>query len=217
MAGIELVFGFFGGGVLIGVLEWIRTKKSEIDARKFESLKDQLTHLYGPLYFLTSQNDDLFKLYKKYHKVYEIEYGSKEWSQDDHTQTELDKELDAFFKISNDFMEVVKENNYKIIELLANKYTYIDIDDIDDFRDFSVDYIRMKIEINRIDKLKVPYRIYKRIGEISYMRPKFIKRVNKKFHLKYDEMEEMQTNSTPRHIERLTELFQTIRDEVKKK
>jgi len=193
METLQLIVAFLGGGVLVGIFEWIRTRISEKETRKYDFLTDQIRNLYGPLYFLTAQNEGLFKLYDKFRGAYQKEYVEVEWSQDEDTQKNLKEGMDAFFKISNSYMDIVKENNDKLINIMAYNYTYIDPEDIEPFQQFVVDYNRMKNEMDRPDGLRVDLRIYYHIGEISYMRPKFIELIKERFEIKYQQLQEMQS------------------------
>ena len=51
----------------------------------------------------------------------------------------------------------------------------------------------MKNEIDRPDGLKVHFRIRQHIGEISFMRPKFIKMIEERYKFKYQRLKDMQT------------------------
>ncbi len=216
METLQLIIAFLGGGVLVGIFEWIRTRISEKEARKYEFLTDQLRNLYGPLYFLTSQNEGLFKLYNYYDEAYKKEYIEVEWSQDKDTQKSLKEEMDAFFKISNSYMDIVKENNDKLIEIMADNYTYIDPEDIEPFQQFVVDYNRMKNEIDRPDGLHVHLRINQHVGKISFMRPKFIKLIEERFKFKYQQLKDMQTVE-PRFTNKVRHLLINVKRSIQNK
>jgi len=116
---IRLIFSFLGGGLVAGILNWLRSSISERTSRRIQDLQDQIRHLYGPLYFFTSQNENLFKLNKKFHEAYTAEYSSKEWSDDEHTQEALDKETSKTLDTANEYIEIVKNNNEKVIYILT--------------------------------------------------------------------------------------------------
>ena len=189
---IRLIFSFLGGGLVVGILNWVKSSISERTSRKIEELQNQIRHLYGPLYFFTSQNENLFKLNEKFHEAYNAEYSSKEWSQDKHTQEALDKEATITIETANEYIELVKKNNDKIISILTDNYAFIDPDDVDVFQQFVVDYTRLKTEISGTGKRTVPLRIYRRVGDISFMRPAFIERVRSKFNQKRNELKAYQ-------------------------
>jgi len=216
METLQLIVAFLGGGVLVGIFEWIRTRISEKETRKYTFLTDQIRHLYGPLYFLTSQNKGLFKLYNDYHEAYKKEYIEVEWSQDKDTQNSLREEMDAFFKISNSYMDIVKENNDKLIGIMADNYTYIDPEDIEPFQQFVVDYNRMKNEIDRPDGLHVNLRIIQHIGKISFMRPKFIKMIEERYKFKYQQLKDMQTVE-PRFAHKVWRLLINVKESIQNK
>jgi len=216
METLQLIIAFLGGGVLVGIFEWIRTRISEKEARKYNFLNDQIRNLYGPLYFLTSQNEGLFKLYNKYHEAYNKEYIEVEWSRDQDTQKNLKEKMDVFFKISNSYMDIVKENNDKLIEIMADNYTYIDPEDIEPFQQFVVDYNRMKNEIDRPDGLHLDLSITLHIGEISFMRPKFIKMMEERYKFKYKQLKDMQTVE-PRFKHKVRYLLINVKKSIQNK
>ena len=134
----------------------------------------------------------MFKLNDKYDEAHKIEYEDVEWSQDKNTQEEIKKESTETIEIKNSYMSVVIENNGKILELLKNNYSYIDVSDIDVFKDFITDYTRFKKEITESGSLKTPYRIYKRVGSISFMKPGFIYCVADRFNTLNQEIKKYQ-------------------------
>lgn len=216
METLQLLVVFLGGGVLVGIFEWIRTRISEKEARTYDFIIDQFRNLYGPLYFLTAQNKGLFKLYNDYHEAYKKEYIEVEWSQDKDTQKSLKEEMDDFFKISNSYMDIVKENNDKLIEIMADNYTYLDPEDIESFQQFVVDYNRMKNEIDRPDGAQVHFRTYQHIGKISLMRPKFIKIIEERYKFKYQQLKDMQAGE-PRFTDKVRRLLINIKEYIQDK
>jgi hypothetical protein len=206
------IASFLGGGVLVAIFNWITRSASERVERRHEYLKRQLENLYSPLYFLTSSNDGLFDLYNKYMKKYDEEYSGKRWSQEEHTQKALKEEVNDFFKIANDYMRIVKENNNKLVQVLNDNYMYIDPDDIEHFKKFIIDYYRMKNEMDRPDDIKLPSRIVLKFEKISYMRPAFISRVREKFNRKSLELKSLHSDNQV-FIFRVKKLF---KDRIKK-
>jgi hypothetical protein len=196
---LNLIFSFLGGGLVVGILDWLRSSISEKTSRRIQDLQDQIRHLYGPLYFFTSQNENLFKLNKNFNEAYTAEYSSKEWSDDEHTQKTLDKETSNTLDIANEYIEIVKNNNEKVISILTEKYTFIDHEDVEVFQRFVVDHTRLKTEISENGKRTIPLRIYRRIGDISIMRPEFMERVENKFHQKRNELINYQMSWFKRH------------------
>jgi hypothetical protein len=77
---IRLIISFLGGGVVSGIINWIRTLSSEKNSRRVDYLENQIANLYGPLYFFTTQADEMFKLSRKFLGAYNAEYVNQEWS-----------------------------------------------------------------------------------------------------------------------------------------
>jgi hypothetical protein len=189
---IRLIFSLIGGGLAVGILNWMRTIRAEKISRRVEHLTNQITKLYGPLFYFTSQNEQLFNLTRKFHGAYDIEYCQTKWSEDQQTQETIREESIKTIDISNKYIEVVQNNNHKVVDIISNNYSFIDIDDIEIFQKFIVDYTRLKTEIDAEGKMVTPIRIYLRIEEISFMRPEFIKRVSLKFNKKLAELKSYQ-------------------------
>ena len=185
---INLIFSFLGGGLVAGVLDWVRSTKSEARARRAVMLSDQLKHLYGPLYFLTSQNAALFELSRSFQAAYSAVYVNQQFSQEPGTQASLDKQTSQTLSLANQYIETVKRNNERISELLTSAYSYIDPEDAEFLRQFFIDYVRLRTEFDCDGKLLTPFMIYERIGDISFMRPAFMERIQKQFEAKKREL-----------------------------
>ncbi|MBZ5513957.1 MAG: hypothetical protein LAN62_03770 [Acidobacteriia bacterium] len=185
---MNLVFSFLGGGLVAGLLEWVRSTRAEARARRAVILSDQLNHLYGPLYFFTSQNAALFELSRSFHAAYSAVYVDQKFSDDPHTQASLDKDTLQTLSLANQYIETVKNNNERISELLISAYSYIDPGDAEVFRQFFIDHVRLRTEFDRDGKLLTPRMIYNRIGDISFMRPSFMERIQKQFEAKKGEL-----------------------------
>lgn len=181
---VRLVISFLGGGTVAGILNWLRSVSSEKKGRQAAYLSEQIQNLYGPLFFFTSQNEDMFNLNASFQTAYSAEYVNQKWSQDPHTQESVRADTSITLDIANCYVSVVKANNDKIMELLTEKYSYIDPEDVETFKQFIVDYTRLKTEINEEGTLETPFMVYKRIGDISFMRPEVIELVRRRFHEK---------------------------------
>jgi hypothetical protein len=188
---IRLIFSFLGGGLVSGILNWIRVSRSEKKDRRIKDLNDQIRNLYGPLYFFTSQNEKCFKLNDSILKAYHTEYVEEKYSQDDHTQHNLLKKTTLTLDLANAYVGLVTQNNEKIIEILKSNYSYIDPEDIDIFQQFVVDYNRLKTERDESGRLQTPLEIYQHVGEISFMRTEFIKQVSAKFISKKNKIDSL--------------------------
>ena len=166
-----------------------REIRSEKAKRIIERLKLQSERLYGPLYFFSSQNEDLFALARKIHGAYEAEYQSKDWSPDTRTQASLKAETDATSQLANSYVRIAKKNSTIMVDILKTNYAYIDPDDDELFRQFVVDQARLDEECPSDAPMKMPLRIYGRVGEIFYMRQEFADRVREKFLKKHQQLQ----------------------------
>lgn len=175
------------------LLNWFREYLSEKKERKISGIQAQIQNLYGPLQFFASQNESYFELNEKLHEAYQVEYVGKKRSQNEKTQKILDQESEKTLDIANTYIRMVTKNNESILEVLRNNYAYIDPEDVDVFREFMVDYTRLKTEVGDSGRLNTPFRIYKHIGSISFMRPEFINRIREKFNDKKKELKSLKS------------------------
>ncbi|MFH1905355.1 MAG: hypothetical protein ABIK53_07545 [bacterium] len=187
----DIFQSFIGGGAVAGIIVAIIHWKSKCVERRVANLRDQLQHLYGPLYFFVSQNKRLFKINDKFHQAYRKVYGDPKWSNDEETRKVLNEESTRTLNLANAYIEQVENNNDKIIEILERNYSLVDIDDIGAFSEFIVDYTRRKTEWDEQHFLKTPRHIYSEVGKVSFMRPKVIKRVKDKFISKREELDKL--------------------------
>lgn len=199
---IRLIISFLGGGLVAGILNWLKSSISERTSRKVELLSDQIRNLYGPLYFFTAQNENFFKVNEKFHDAYKVEFINQQWSQDNLTRERLQGETSQTIEIANMYIGLVKENNEKVIDILRQNYAHIDPDDVDIFQQFVVDYSRLKTETEENGRMITPMRIYPHIGEIYFMRPEFMERVKAKFQSKKADLERYQTGWFYRQLTR---------------
>lgn len=187
---IRLLISFLGGGLVAGILNWLRASRAEKRSRRIEFLSNQLQKVYGPLYFYTSQNEKFFEHSRKILGAYDVEYASKEWSDDKLTRDTLDEETKTTIDLSNDYIGFVKKNNLKVIEILNENYSFADSDDFEVFQEFMVNHVRLHTETKEHGGGGVPHRIYQHLGSISFMRPAFMERVKTKFFRKREELDE---------------------------
>lgn len=141
--------------------------------------------------FFASQNKSYFELNNKFHAAYQTEYVGQNWSDDDLTQERLGEATSKTLDIANAYIRIVTQNNERILDVLRNNYSYIDPDDVEVFRQLVVDYTRLKTEVDESGRLNTPLEIYEHIGDISFMRPEFIGRVEEKFNSKKKELESL--------------------------
>lgn len=179
---VQYVMSFLGGGFAVAVLNWVQSTIASYKQREVEYLKSQLQSLYGPLFFFTQQNEKLFALCGQFNDAYNSVFASKNWSQDEHTKSIVQKDANTTIEISNQYVNRVVLNNERVMEILEKGWHLIDADDIDEMAQFQVDFTRFKTEVE--GAIKPPYAIYKAVGDVSYMRPSMIEHVKQKVQVK---------------------------------
>lgn len=186
---IQYLMSFLGGGFAVAVGNWVNSSIGARRQREIDRLKEQLQSLYGPLSFFTQQNDKLFALCGTFNDAYRIEIAQKNWSQDEKTQASVRADAETTIELSNQYIGRVVENNSRVMEVLEKGWHLVDGEDIEEFAQFQVDFTRFKTEVE--GTLKIPFRIYKAVGDVSYMRPSMIKLVKQKVLAKEARLREL--------------------------
>ena len=182
---IKTTLAYFGSGILGGLLvagiQWARVARSEKEKRHSEYIHEQLSKLYGPLFFMTTQNQELLNLSNKILGAHKEHFDGNKWSDDPDTRKKLNDESLSTIELSNEYARQVVVNNEKIVNLLQASFAYIDVDDVEVIQEFIVDTIRMNKEVREERLKKIPFEVYKSLGNISYSRPEFLNRIKDKF------------------------------------
>ena len=138
-----------------------------------------------------AQSEKLFELNARFHDAYTVEFIDKRYSDNPLTQERLKSWRNDTIGLANDYVKLVEANNEKISNLLDNKFSYIDPDDVEMFLLFFEHRARFMTEHDSDGKLKTPDLIYEHLGNISYLRPEFIERVKLKFSHKKVELDKL--------------------------
>ncbi len=181
MQAITLIVSFLGGGVVGALLNWIRAERADKKERKIKFLNDQIRELYGPLYYFVSQTEKLFELDDRLKKAYIDKYENKDFSSDVKTQEAIEEQMSKTLNVTNEYMKKVIENNIRIKEIFDRNYSLMDPDDLDIFLTFYEHYIRYNVEIDSAGRTITPVKIYKQVGNISFLKSEFIDKVKTKF------------------------------------
>jgi hypothetical protein len=178
---LTMIVALLGGGIIGAWIHYASTVRSDREKRQSTYVQQQLEKLYGPLYFLSGQNENLFDLSRSILSAHSEYFDGGNWSQNPHTQETLNRESAQTIELSNVYANQVVENNDAIVALLRNAYAFVDVEDVDVFTTFSIDALRMKEEVQAQRLKDIPMNIYKAVGEISYSRPEFLSRVRQQF------------------------------------
>lgn len=178
---LQLIISFLGGGILVALINWIRISRSERTTRKHDFVKEQIVKIYGPLFFFVGVTEALLDLNRKFNTAYKEHFVDQKWSKNPHTRETLRKETDATIQIANHYVEIVRDNNCKIVDILRENYAFIDPDDTEVFQQFVVDHLRMEREFKSGSPLETPHEIYMKVGGIPLFRKEFTEVVKKKF------------------------------------
>jgi len=182
---LTTIITFLGGGVIGAGIHYVGTAQSARESRHSSYVHEQLDRLYGPLYFLTNQNEKLLELSRKVLKTHS-EYFDGSFSSDSQTQKVVQKESLETIELSNVYADQIVENNENIVTLLRANHSLVDTDDVELFTDFTIDAIRMNKEVKEERLKNIPLAVYKEIGDISYSKPAFLAQVKVKFIAKQD-------------------------------
>ena len=144
------------------------------------------------MYCFSSYAEKLFELSDNIQKQYKSEYEEKKWSQEKTTQDNLKIETTNTINVSNEYISKVVSNNEVLKKIIEDNFSYSDLDDIEIFKDFIKDFTRHKTEYDENGSVKLPYRIFMNLDNISFLKPEFIERVKSKYEIKKEELKKYQ-------------------------
>jgi adenylate kinase family enzyme len=179
-----------GAGLIVSIINWISASRKERRERHITILREQIQHLYGPIYYLVSQNKTFFQTSHDIHKAGEKVYSGIEWAPS--AQQTIEREITDTIETANKYIELVEKNNEKIMDILNNNIHLAEIEDYENFSIFVKDYFRLQIETGRIlrskkevDKTdsdpKLPFRVVLKLPRISFLDENFIEMVETRF------------------------------------
>jgi len=178
---IRYVLSFLGGGFVAAAGNWVHSSWSARRAREVEGLREQLRLLYGPLFFFTSQNEQLFKLTGNVEDARREFFEGKKWSNDEKTQESLRKEHLATIELGNAYVRRVVKNNERVMDILEKNWHLVEPGDVEILSGFQVDYTRYLVEAKGQAATDVPFSVVMKLGQISFMHPDVIARVRATF------------------------------------
>jgi hypothetical protein len=178
---IRYMPSFIGGGVVAVVGNWVHSSWSARRAREVEGLREQLRLLYGPLFFFTIQNEQLFKLTGNVQDARREFFEGKKWSNEEKAQEALRKQHLATIELGNTYVKRVVKNNERVMDILENNWHLVEPGDIEVLSRFQVDYTRYLVEAKDRGITDVPFSVAMKLGPISFMHPDVIVRVRATF------------------------------------
>lgn len=176
----------------MAVGNWIHANRSARREREIARLQEQLRLLYGPLWFFTSQNEQLLKLANSVQDAHQ-EFFTGKWSSDETTQNRLLEAGEATTSLGNMYVERVDENNARVMAILEANWHLTDLDDVEIFSRFQVDHARFLSEVKQRGREKIPLSIVMRLGPICFMHPDMIARVHTAVQQKRDRLAELRS------------------------
>ena len=197
----QFLTALVGAGIGAALVDWMKRRDIWRKDHQIEVFREQMSKLYGPLYYYTSQNEILFGLDRRIHEAYDAEYIKKEYSDDPLTRTRLGTAAEKTLDLANAYIEQVESNNDRIASLLSNAFGYVDPEDVETLAAFAENYIRNQNEWRKGQKLATPPEIYEHLGNISFMKPGFIAFAKERFEAKANEIRAL-SGVKPRRLSR---------------
>lgn len=185
---MTFLMALLGSGVGVAIVTalfqiWTTMRQGEL-----QIIQNQLSGLYGPLYYFTCLNKALFDLYNDYHKAYGKEF--KDTNIAPESMESFKGEATALLDEANSYINTeVMQNNAKILELLEKNWHLIDLDDVEIYSRFQIDMARLKRSEGQSFRTAISLREH--LGDVSFMRPNMIERVEAKWRLKRNRVEQL--------------------------
>lgn len=190
---LMIVIGFLSGGTAGVIVNHFFLQRSARIERQISQLNDQLRELYAPLFYLVLQAEKLLEINKRIRNADKVASDQK-YSDNPLTQERLQEQTDQTLGLANDYVKFLEQKIEQISVLLDEKFAYIDPDDVELFLLFFEHRTRLNMEKREDGTLRTPTRIYRQLGDISYIHIEFIGRVKWQFRHKKDEVHKLSSN-----------------------
>lgn len=189
---LQFATSFVGAGagtaIVSSVIDWIKASRVQNKEHRIRFLREQVANLYGPVYHWVRQNEVLFGIEGQMAEAYKVEYIEKEYSDEPLTQKNLRNATEKTISIRNSYVETVERNNDRVATVIEQGFPYVDPEDVIRLAEFFADYWRRKLEWDDAGKLQTPVEIYSHLGEVSFMKPSFMKFARERFEAKAREI-----------------------------
>jgi hypothetical protein len=166
---------FLGGSAFTALLNLSFQQYSTVQTRKFQRLSAQITELYGPLHYHTSQGQALLRLAQEMTGS-SLDYGM--------TQVEMGQSV---IPLTNEYLRLTSEHNSAAMAVLQKNWHLVDPDDVDEFTRFQLDIVRGRVEFGERG-LITPLEVYRRAGPVSHLRPSMIDLTRRRLEQKQAEL-----------------------------
>ncbi|MGA2620836.1 MAG: hypothetical protein ABSF26_24710 [Thermoguttaceae bacterium] len=183
---INVFASLLGGGLGSALVSFWANSSIERRRRRIDHLDSQLRNLYGPLQFFVSGSQSIYKRAWTIEQAMHAEYGGENAAK--HSPQGRTDEINASIAVNNEYFALAKENSRHIVKILTDNYYLMEPEDAEVFGQFQDHHVRGKTELHESGGLKLPYDVYKKIGDIYCLDPKFAELVNRRFSQKKMEL-----------------------------
>jgi len=185
---MTFLMALLGSSVGVAIVTALFQLLATMRQGEFQIIQNQLSGLYGPLYYFTCLNKALFALYEDYHKTYNEEF--KDTNIAPESMEAFQNEATALLDEANSYINTeVMQNNAKILELFEKNWHLIDPDDVEIFSKFQIDMARLKRSEGQ--SFRTALSLKEHLGNVSFMRPNVIERAESKWRLKRNRIEQL--------------------------
>jgi uncharacterized protein (UPF0332 family) len=171
---------FLSGSAFAALLNFYFTSRANKWQKEAEHIREQLSSVYGPLFYLTSQIMLLAELTDKVYKAFEACFG-KCFIEALETEEPFTKEMHSTKSLANAYMGRSLELNNRVMEVLEKNWHMLDTDDLPILSRFQVNCMRLQVEIKEGKGNDTPSGIYESMGKIHYMPEEVSDTIKRKF------------------------------------
>jgi hypothetical protein len=181
----QIIASFFGGGIAVTIINWVRTIISERETRREYYVSQQLEHLYGPLYSYAMECKDLFSRANEIDSITGSQINSGKPLE---TLPDIERDSNRSFKLielSSEVIRKYRQNGRNIAEALANiikqNIYFADNEDHDLFKRVILAANIIKNENDNEGKDLLPYSVKTTLPAMNFMPEELIRLIEEKY------------------------------------
>jgi hypothetical protein len=187
----DLVIAGLTGGLASAFVTGVYGRFAENRKRKANIVEKQLRLLYGPLHYLAIQNEKLELLNEKARLAFGEVSRRKIDSTDPQVHEKLTDEIEKMWDVSYRYSLEIIKNNRAIIKTLKMNWYLIDPEDEKTFGEFHLDLLRMDVEYDENQKLRLPGEVWGKLGAYRIIIPEFMELIKRRFSEKQKEQKSL--------------------------
>ena len=178
---INLLAGFFGGGLIATIISIWAQSRAARRAFELKYLDDALRHVYGPVLHLLTVSHMLLQRRRDVDQK-SSEYFNRDWAAP--AMESVRREVTATDEAVNDYVKKVREAIDQIINIVNTGGHLIDLNDMEVFYDIHLQRERIQVEYDAPRSREIPVEVLMKLGAPCFYKDEWLTKIEASYKQK---------------------------------